>query len=104
MSEHKKCPFCGSLDVTARKLNTWWRIICDHCGSATGIRATELEAWAAWNRRDAAAVKELAELLKEAHEHVCDLCCPSTGKAGTPIKHGDLCKRIQQAIKEVEGL
>lgn len=66
---------------------------CPYCGHSNKLIS-----------RDAAAVKELAELLKEAHEHVCDLCCPSTGKAGTPIKHGGLCKRIQQAIEKVEGL
>ena len=50
------------------------------------------------------STKELVELLKKSHEHVCDLCCPSTGKAGTPIKHGDLCERIRQALEKVEGL
>lgn len=64
---------------------------CPYCGHSNLIIS-----------KNDAAVKELVGLLKESHEHVCDLCCPSTGKAGASIKHGDLCERIRQAIKEVK--
>lgn len=56
------------------------------------------------SREYVAAVKALVGLLKEAHECVCDLLCPSTGKTGVPIKHGELCNRIREAIENVEGL
>lgn len=66
---------------------------CPYCGHSNLIVG-----------KDDAAVKALVDLLKEAHECVCDLLCPSTGKAGVPIKHGELCNRIREAIGKVEGL
>jgi hypothetical protein len=122
MSEHKNCPHCGKVEAleiasdhemllemgiepdseNAFAINC--NINRDGCGATGGFRKTIEEAWEAWDRRDNAAVKELVSLLKEAHECVCDLLCPSTGKAGVPIKHGELCSRIREAIKKAEGL
>jgi hypothetical protein len=41
---------------------------------------------------------ETEKLLHEAHKSVCSLLCPSTGKAGEPIGHCDLCDRIAHRL------
>ena len=57
---------------------------CPYCGHSNKLIS-----------RDDAAVKELAELLKEAHEHVCDLCCPSTGKVmNMTVTKADIAQQI----------
>lgn len=64
MSEHKKCPFCGgkALIESVEKVGvTEYFSICTCCAAEGPWHTSEAAAWAAWNRRDDAAVKALVE-------------------------------------------
>jgi hypothetical protein len=58
-----------------------------------------------WTSAQESLIESLTEerdvlrgLLERAQEFVCSMDCPSTGRAGTPIPHRDLCKAITWAL------
>lgn len=126
MSEHKNCPHCGGTDAKARKLNTWWCIVCENCGASTGRYGTEAGAWIMWDRRDDAAVKALVEAAKAllAHDEINTCQHEETYRGGSIWEICSQCgdmwaddrggkprwqdppewKNIRRAIKKVEGL
>lgn len=49
----KPCPFCGEFkNIGTEKLDPHtWIIVCDNCGTATGMWRTEEEVIDFWNKR-----------------------------------------------------
>ena len=72
MAELKKCPFCGSDNITmmGKRENCFPWIRCECCGASTSAFETQEEAIEAWNNRAteseirAKAIDEFAEKLK----------------------------------------
>lgn len=64
MSKHKKCPFCGGRAMCTcveQDYENVYYVFCMSCSAEVCYRPSEVEAWAAWDRRDDDAVKELVE-------------------------------------------
>lgn len=54
MPKLKPCPFCGRsvpFSAEAAEIPTFWQIICNQCGAATGYRGSEADAIRDWNTR-----------------------------------------------------
>ncbi len=98
MSEHKKCPFCGSDPEPHSYISTKNFVLCDLCRNGTAMYEKMSDAWSAWDRRDDAAVKELVEAAKELSDLVRDIM------TGDYKPDSFTLQPIEQAIKKVEDL
>lgn len=50
MYELKRCPFCGSDEVSVIQARMYF-VMCNQCGGEGGMRATINDAMKAWNDR-----------------------------------------------------
>jgi len=98
MSEHKKCPFCGGEPEPHSYILTKNFVLCALCRNGTAMYEKMSDAWAAWDRRDDAAVKELVEAAKELSDLVRDIM------TGDYKPDSFTLQPIEQAIKKVEDL
>lgn len=98
MSEHKKCPFCGGEPEPHSYILTKNFVLCALCRNGTAMYEKMSDAWAAWDRRDDAAVKELVEAAKAMIR--ATMTCGDTDDADVYASR----REVEKAIKKVEGL
>ena len=49
--DFKRCPYCGSMDISLMKMGYAYYVRCNHCLAHSGTRRTEDEAIERWNKR-----------------------------------------------------